>query len=1007
MPERIYKLQPDRTIALRGFNDFGASAAIHSATPSSFKVSGVFRDPADFAVVVIHDADNFYEHPSVRYLPDFDFNGLTLNFDVRFTNLMPLDSPKYPTIDWPYLDVIRPDSTRERIRLSQHMQQSGGSLASSSGQFTIQDNWFVEYDRLTLWYLNFAFDYMVPKVQCAYTFTGQGAGTVHSITVAGTAYTYTETGNDTNSSVAAGIVAALLTCPEVTARQGDGTPEWGLGNQVNLRCARSDGGTFDVSSTAAAETYTLRSIGASTIAAALAAQIDAVEWDRLEIPHGLSASADGNAVTITATRPGAEGNMLRMYAVWKNDRLRADKTDLEFADGVSDVTWRVSLDFSALQIPSIREMWLTLAPALTNGAEYTSEEWEAEFTNWSLSGPEERRMLQVAGPGSVRVEDTDTLCTYTGDWTVETGFFSGGEARRTSTINDSVSVRYYCASEHDLWVGTSLHGDRGVAGVIVDEDAETGLDCLLDPEPSVNTRRKVRDRLAAGYHTVKIRLKAGQFFYFDFIEAAVPSDIHDPRDVLTNFSPALDYSTDHTYKLSPSRLLWIFDKLGYAGPMNEYIGVFWWNQRKRVDAVIPSATVLFTGEYKPNDQIFLTIGEQSIGKTVLGNESNESIAKHFLYFINATLVGVWASAEGNRLTITNRSPSTAYSYDFTVSQVIGAESTGHVEVISGSLTGGIPGSWVLDESQTPALNAGARAWHADLYAGCHARGREIVTAVSMELVLPPAGYPARFPDGATVETAVGFAGLKSTHCGFNSAMLGYQKRVFEDLAGLMSSAGLTPHLQFGEFTWWYFPRNGMAYHDSETNDLALAALGRELYPFSGPDDDPLVNGGADAVFLRNRLRDHVAALADHIRSLYPNAVIELLFPYDVNHPFPAGIHNLGGRLNRFINFPAEWEHKETSGLDRLKVEALDFGAWSRDLDLALTAIRFPLDLGWHGADLRHLIPVFTAGYPWEKEVQRSVALGVDAINVWAFDHICIYNLMPQPSQRTARSQLIS
>jgi hypothetical protein len=93
LPERIYKLQPNRTLALRGFDDLGASAALHSATSDSFKVSGVFRDPADFAVLMLHDADNFYEHPRLRHLPDFDFAGLTLTFDVRYEGLMPLDSP--------------------------------------------------------------------------------------------------------------------------------------------------------------------------------------------------------------------------------------------------------------------------------------------------------------------------------------------------------------------------------------------------------------------------------------------------------------------------------------------------------------------------------------------------------------------------------------------------------------------------------------------------------------------------------------------------------------------------------------------------------------------------------------------------------------------------------------------------------------------------------------------------------------------------------------------------
>ena len=86
----------------RGFDDLGASAAIHAATANSFKVSGVFRDPADFAVLVLYDADNFYEHPRLKYLPDTNFDGLTLAFDVYYTGLMPLDSPKFATI------VLRP-----------------------------------------------------------------------------------------------------------------------------------------------------------------------------------------------------------------------------------------------------------------------------------------------------------------------------------------------------------------------------------------------------------------------------------------------------------------------------------------------------------------------------------------------------------------------------------------------------------------------------------------------------------------------------------------------------------------------------------------------------------------------------------------------------------------------------------------------------------------------------------------------------------------------------------
>ena len=130
---------------------------------------------------------------------------------------------------------------------------------------------------------------------------------------------------------------------------------------------------------------------------------------------------------------------------------------------------------------------------------------------------------------------------------------------------------------------------------------------------------------------------------------------------------------------------------------------------------------------------------------------------------------------------------------------------------------------------------------------------------------------------------------------------------------------------------------------------------------------------------------------------YPSAKFELLFPYDVNHPQPVGVNQLGGPLNRFVNLPAEWEQKQTSGLDRLKIEALDFGASNKNLDLAKTAIRFPLDfLKWPYDSLRYLAPIFRAGYPWEKEYRAAKGIGYPAVNLWAFDHICLYGLDLNP-----------
>ncbi|MBM3725671.1 MAG: hypothetical protein FJW40_09625 [Acidobacteria bacterium] len=1015
MPERIYKLQPNRTLHLRGFDSLGAAAAVHTATANSFKVSGVFRDPADFAVLILHDADNFFEHPRLRYLPDFDFDGLTLQFDMRSTGLMPLDSPKFPTIDWPYLDVIAESGTRHTIPLRPNATQVGGTLTAASGSFTITGAAFKQFDRVTLWYKNLAFDYLVPQIECAYAFTAQGAGTVHRVTVAGVQYSAVEASGDTNTAVALKVVTALAACPLVSAIQGDGSPELGPANQVNLRASTSDGAAFTVSSTAGPAVFTLYSVGLTTIAANLALQINQVNWVALGVDGPITAVASGATVQITAAEPGYDGNMITLYSVAKNTRLQALAPGggfvSQFSGGISDATWRVTLNFAALGVPRIRQMWLTFAPRLANGAAYADTEWQAEFTNWTLSGTEALKTLQVAGPASTRVEEDDSWCIYTSGWVPEVGFYSQGWARRANAIGQAVTIRYSCATTHDLYLGTSLYTDRAAVGIRLDNDTETQLNCYLDTDSQVNTRRRVRSNVPAGIHSVTLVQRTAGVFYFDFLEAAVPGDVPDAPAARDHISPALDYSTDHTYKLTPARLLWNFDKLGFTGPMNEYIGVFWWNQRKRVSGMLASATVTLAGTFDAGDAVFVNIGGRVIGKSVFPNENNSIIASHFAYFINETFVGVWAQAVGGVLTIHQRSASPAYSFTIAAWKESGTGSSGSVTV-AGSLSGGQPGTWEVDPSQSPALNRGARDWHRNLFDECKLRNREIVVASSMELVNPPLTFAARFPDNQPVITSVGFGSLMSTHCAFSTPMLDYQKQVFAGIAGLMADSLLVPNVQFGEFVWWSFsnqsamnPAGGMGFYDSETTTAAQAALGRPLHLFTGPDNDPGVNGSADALFLRNRLRDYAAALGAHVRGLHPTAKIELLYPHDVNHPTPAGANNLGGRLNAYVNFPAEWGQKTTSGFDRLKMEALDFGAWSRNLNLAMSTIGFPLALAWPKDSIRHLIPVFRAGYAWEKEYRMARGVGIPIVNLWAFDHVCIYGLSiaePRPYARAVR-----
>ena len=1006
MPETIEKLDPRRTVHLRGFDGLGASAAVHSASSTGFKVSGTFRDAADFAVVVLYDADNFFEHPRLRYLPDFNFNGLSLQFDVRYSGLMPIDSPKFPTIDWPFLSVIRPDGSTALVRLFDHAQPVAGSLTAASGSFTIENNNLKQFDRVTLWYLNFAFDYIVPAVECSFAFSATGIpGTTHGLTVRGTSYLVTEVPNESNTALTSRILAAVSSCPDISATQV-------AGNQIDVVNRRDDGLAYVVASSSGAS-FTLYGVGPNSIAANLAGQINQANYGPGNI--ALTATSTGPMLRVSAARGGVDGNFVAMYATSKNARLRTAESWVNFAGGSSDVTWRVTLDFAALGIPQIRQMWLTLAPPLVYGAALATQEWEAVFSNWTLAGPAAIKRLAVAGPDSVRVEEDDAWCNFTGTWVREEGFFSKGYAVRSNAAGDSVVVQYHCAATHDVWIGTLLDEGRGSFGVRLDGDAETSLDCALPGAPTpatepIQTRRRVRVNVPPGEHQVVLRNQTGAPVFFDFLEAAVPGDVPDPLPAVATMSPALDYSTDHTYKLPPVRLLWSFDQLGFAAPLNEYIGVFWWNQRRRIGAVIPSVTVTFAGTYQPGDAVFVTIGSQTFGKSVFPNEGLDLFARHFAAAINAGSVGVYASSAGPVLTITSRSPQAAYSFSFNATVAVGSGSTGAVSW-TGTLSGGAAGSWEIDPDTPLVLNRGAREWHRDLFEQCAARSRELTVASSMELVNPPASFAGLFPDGAVAETAIGFGNLKSTHCAFSSGMRAYHEKFYREVAGMMAQAGLAPSLQLGEFVWWFFsnqgptrPNGGMAYYDPETTAQALAALGRPLHVFRSPVDDPGVNGGADARFLRDRLRDYAAAIMAQVRAVHPNAQFELLFPYDVNHPVPAGANQLGGRLNRFVNLPVEWETKSLSGLDRLKMEALDFGAWSRDLDLCGTAISFPFTLAWPRDSVRYLVPVFRPAAPWEREYLMAKGLGIPVINLWAYDQFCIYGLDPREPRRRGRAQ---
>jgi hypothetical protein len=906
-----FKLQPDRTVALRGFDNLGAAAAIHDASPNGFKVTGVFRDASDFAVVILYDADSFYEHLRIKYLPDFSFEGINLVFDLEMDGVAPIDSEKYPTIDWPFLDAILEDSTPVRVRLSDHASVVSGSHTAASYTVSVLAGDVQQYDRLTIWYQNYAFDYIAE-------------------------------GGETAAQVASKLAQMI------------------------------NGTAFPPG-------------------------------------FGIRAQVSGSSIRITARAKGADGNHVAMYATWKNDRLKLSDAFWRLSGGSSSVTWRVSIDFAAVGLSRVRVMWLTIAPPLATLEElkaswpdYPSREWQVRFSNWTVSGPAQ---LEYAGAGSVLVSSESRWVEYSGSWPLEQGFYEAGVARRASEIGDSVTVRYWCGERHELWIGTALYLDRGIVSVQVDDLPPETIDCYLANEPQVITRRRVGSLvLEPGNHKVTITLTGknpsatGQYFYFDYLQAVVRGSPPPAIPTSPRLAPANDYGTDHGYKLSPQRMMWMMDELGYGGEGNVYVSVFWWNQRRATGRVWPEAAIDFSGQIQTDDQIFLDIGGSLFGKSVFPQDTPATVAYHFESFINEVSVGVWAEAVGPVLKIRPRAIAPAYEFPVSCRRERGSN-TAPIPV-SGSLTGGVSGTWQIDPDVDPPINVATRTWLEDLCREYAKRSRKLVLAYSMELLYPPddpasgAVWASRYPNGEAVLTDTGFASHRTTHCTFSDTVRDYHKRVYLETAKIMKAAGLEPWLQFGEFLWWFFSNgSGMAFYDDWTRARAVSRLGRPLHMFLSPDDDPLVNGAADAQLLRDILEEYCREIRNYVLAQVPEAKFELLLALDVNAKRPSGPYSLGGRLNHFVNIPDSFRYWSTAPFDRLKIEALNFGAWSFNLDLAAEAIRWwKSDASWPRDRVRYNVPVFRAGAAWQREFHIAVTEGVPMIMMWAFDHVALFSL---------------
>ena len=897
---------------------WGCAAAISQASAAGFTVSGVWVAADDFAPVVLWQADNPFEHPRIRYLPNWDFDGVTLAFDLTVTNCLDLGSTWFPPVDCFNLSVIYKDGTTQSVDLKA-AATAVGSYADATALFELMGT-PTPLDYIELAWLDSQYSYQL--------------------------------GYGDTLAVAAAALAAII-----TADQANGQ---------------------------------------------------------------VSAHASGAQITLTwHGAPGANGNRIGAYGtVYGSTESWAPAANY-FTGGASPATWHLSFNFSTtaqFAQSQIQEMFVVLAAPIQQG-NFARCEFSAVFANWTVTDANSKRALKVAGPGSVRIEETDSWVKRAGfwdnpatallangstdGWRIVSAWWSQGTAIRTAYSAyeaRSLTIETHCQYTHDIYVGTYLDIDCGQVSASLDGGAPVTFDFYGSPS---SVRRKLFSGVAAGQHSVVITplstknsASTGWYFYFDFLECAVPGDVPDAPAVDTAFGVATDYDTDNSYKLPPERLVWAVQKLGLVGEIDHYCGVFWWMEHFSPSNVFTAWSLSFSGAPTWGSSahyIYLHMGASVLTHLCLIGDTAATVAKCLEMKINAGTAAFWASAAGAVLTITERSHGP--EYDLTVTMdVSGAPGLGcTVSHVTGSST------WLFqtDDTASVVVNRAARDWHADYFALLHAAGIGCVVSFSQELVNPPDNAPTavwlqRYHDGTPVTTATGYSDLSSSQIAFSAPMHTFIAKAYNVMAGLMSTAGLPIRLQFGEVGWWFQAGGSpasMAFYDADTTAAAATALGRALYTFLTPNDNPNPNAYADANFLRTRLYNYVAAVQAAILAVYPTALFELLWPLDVNDPATA-------QLCRYINLPTQWASRAASGFDTFLVEGLSYGGIQFNLDKALACAGYPfLTLGWDLAHSRYLVSWLYPSCPWQAEYLQALNLGIPVRKGWAWDQLNLYGLM--------------
>jgi hypothetical protein len=694
---------------------------------------------------------------------------------------------------------------------------------------------------------------------------------------------------------------------------------------------------------------------------------------------GVTAAADGARITLTYTgSAGSNGNRIGVYGSVHGAGTEGWTPGWAmFTGGMSPTRWRVDLDFANLTdtnqkkvtTTNVRKLRWTWAADLQPES-FQRSEFAVTVSNWQVSGS--RTAYSVAGPASRRIEDNAVDVSYTGSWTEERGNYSGGSIRHTKTKGDRLRLSYTAQTTHSLYLGTR-YTDRG-GQITVQVDSSPALTVNLKLALEDVLVRVPLGQLGAGLHTLTLTHRGdnGSDVYFDFLEIAIPGAQLPVFGTYPTMTLATDWDTNHSLAIAPERTAWLIHSLGFQGRANHYAGAMWFYELVCPDNRYASATIQFAGTPQFGGTTTVTIAGTPLQHLNLITDTPETIAKCFELLIAAGSSAVWAQANGPTLTITARAMGTDGN-SITIAATTGTDL--FTAMASGpNLAGSQTGQWYTDLNSLPRLNRAARDWSRSYYKALKSYGIDVAAAFSMELrdgdSRPAAGIAQRYPDGPCL------LNTPAVQTNFGPASTAFWKQVYLDMAQVMSDAGITPYLQFGEVQWWYFAdATGMPFYDDSTQSAFQAAYGRAMQTIPSEHADPTAYP-EECAFLAKMIGEFTKAVMDFVRQTFPAARFEVLYPPDTNDT----------PLNRIINFPAD--HWTPVTLACLKTENFTYTG-DRNLDKARESIELPATRGFASAQSSHLVGIGDYTTPWTKEQNLALGEGVESVVLFALDQFCL------------------